>query len=60
MDIKYNEENRFSHYSEDQINDLIENYVKGTLDDELSEDFEELMYLNDDVYEKSTYCCSDN
>ena len=52
MDIKYNEENGFAHYSEDQINDLIEKYVEGKLDEELLEDFEELMYLNDDVYEK--------
>ena len=52
MDIEYNEENKFAHYSEDQLNDLIEKYVAGKLDEKLSEDFEELMYLNDDVYEK--------
>ncbi len=52
MNIKYNKDNKFATYSEDQINDLIQNYITGKLDDALLEDFEELMYLNDDVYEK--------
>ena len=52
MDIEYNDSNMFDNYTEEQIDGVIDRYVRGELSEDEIDDFEEFCYLNREWHEK--------
>ena len=52
MDIEYKDNNMFDHYTEEQLDKVIDRYVIGELSEDEIDAFEEYCYLNREWYEK--------
>ena len=52
MDIEYNDSNMFDNYTEEQIDAVLDRYVRGELSEDEIDDFEEFCYLNREWHEK--------
>jgi len=52
MDIEYNDSNMFDNYTEEQLDGVIDRYVRGDLSEDEIDDFEEFCYLNREWHEK--------
>ena len=52
MDIEYNDSNMFDNYTEEQLDGVIDRFVRGELAEDEIDDFEEFCYLNREWHEK--------